>query len=265
MNKVVSEAEIKIHVPTLSNKLLEKVVKQINDNVEVYTLWKVVNTNALKRIGFSDHGPVHFQIVSNVALRFARILTKNKIEMSVVRDFGLTNDHAEVVIFLASILHDVGMSVARDGHEEFSLFIVNNLLREILNFMSIEERTIVISETLHAIISHRDDGKPVTIEAGIVRIADALDMTKGRSRIPVEQGVIGIHAISAAAINKVDINEGGKVPVQISIEMNNSSGVFQIDDLLKSKIKGSGLEKYIEVKAYIKGGKEDNLIKEFSL
>ncbi len=265
MTKVVSEAEIKIHVPTLNNKLLEKVVKQINSNKEVYTLWKVVNTNALKRIGYSDHGPVHFQIVSNIALRFARILNKRGVEMSVVKDFGLTNDYAEVVIFLASILHDTGMSVAREGHEEFSLFIVNNLLREILNFMPIEERTIVISETLHAIISHRDNGKPVTVEAGIVRIADALDMTKGRSRIPVEHGEIGIHAISAAAINKVEIDEGKKVAVQINIEMNNSSGVFQIDDLLKSKITGSGLEKYIEVSAYIKGGKEENLIKEFTL
>lgn len=265
MDKVISEAEVKIHVPTLGNKLLTKVVKKINDNKEVYALWKVVNTNALKRIGFSDHGSVHFQIVSNISLRFARILAKHKVQMSVTKDFGLDNDYAEVVIFLASILHDVGMSVARDGHEEFSLFIVNNLLREILKFMPVEKRTIVISEVLHAIISHRDDGKPVTVEAGIVRISDALDMSKGRSRIPYEKGEIGIHAISAAAINKVEILEGKEVPIEIGIEMNNSSGVFQIDELLKSKIKGSGLEKYIQVKAYIKDGKEDNLIKEFTL
>lgn len=265
MNKVVSEADIKIHVPTLSNKLLERVVKQINENTEVYTLWKVVNTNALKRIGFSDHGPVHFQIVSNIALRFLRILVKNKVEMSIVRDFGLTNDHSEVVVFLASILHDVGMSVAREGHEEFSLFIVNNLLREILSFMPTEERVIVTSEVLHAIISHRDDGKPKTVEAGIVRISDALDMTKGRSRVPYEGGAIGIYSISESAINKVEINEGEKTPITVNIEMNNSAGIFHIDELLKNKIKGSGLEKYIEIKARMKAGGEKNLIKEFSL
>lgn len=265
MDKVNIGSDIKIHVPIQGNKLLEKVVEEINSNKEVYTLWKVVNTNALKRIGFSDHGPVHFQIVSNIALRFARILKKRKVNMSITRDFELPYDYAEVVIFLASILHDAGMSVAREGHEEFSLFIVNNLLREILKFMSIEERTIVISEVLHAIISHRENGKPVTVEAGIVRIADALDMGEGRGRIPYTQGTINIYSISDVSVSDVSIKEGKDKPVEIDIEMNNSAGIFQVDELLKNKIKGSGIEKYIQVRAFIKGGKEKNLIKDFRL
>ena len=33
--------------------------------------------------------------------------------------------------------------------------------------------------------------------------------------------------------------------------MNNSAGVFQVDDLLATKLRGSGLEDYIEVVARI--------------
>lgn len=265
MDKVNIGSDIKIHVPTQGNKLLERVVKEINSNQEVYTLWKVVNTNALKRIGFSDHGPVHFQIVSNIALRFARILKKNGVEMTLTRDFGLGNDYSEVVVFLASILHDVGMSVAREGHEEFSLFIVNDLLKEVLSFMPTEERVIITSETLHAIISHRDNGEPITIEAGIVRIADALDMGEGRGRIPYTEGTINIYSISDVAVSDVSIKEGKEKPVEIDIQMNNSAGIFQVDELLKNKIKGSGLEKYVQVRAFVKNGEEKNLIKDFVL
>ena len=46
----------------------------------------------------------------------------------------------------------------------------------------------VAAEAMHAIIAHRRRGDPLTIEAGIVRIADALDMAQGRSRIPFESG-----------------------------------------------------------------------------
>lgn len=265
MDKKVLGSEVRIHVPVKKNKILEEVLSLVNENKEIYTLWKVINTNALVRLGYSDHGPVHFQIVSNIALRLSRILVKRGIKMSITKDYGLSNDYAEVVIFLASILHDAGMSVAREGHEEFSLFIVNNLLRELLSFMDIETRTIVVSETLHAIISHREGGRPVSIEAGIVRVADALDMGEGRSRIPYDQGSINIYSISDAAVSEVIIKEGKKTPLQITIEMNNSAGIFQIDELLKGKIKKSGLEKYIEVKAHIKPGGEKNLIKNYTL
>ncbi len=254
---------ITIHVPLNGNKLLERCVKAVNKNEEIYALWKVINVNAIERLGMSDHGIVHVQIVANIALRLARILAKNKVEMSVTKDFGLSHNHAELIIFLASILHDTGMSISREDHETYSLFLSNMLLKEILNFLPLEEKTIVISEILHAIISHRKGGKPETFEAGIVRVADALDMSEGRSRIPYEAGNIGIHSISAAAINKVEIEEGEDVPIQIHIQMNNSSGIFQVDELLKSKLKGSGIEKYVAVRAYIREDKEKKLIKEF--
>ena len=254
-----------IHIPTAENALLEKIVELINTNEEVQTLWKVMNVNAIDRLGMTDHGPVHFQIVSNIALRLCRILKSNKVEMSITKNFGLSSDYAEVVIFLASLFHDFGMSIERDGHEEFSLILSNTILRETLAFMPTSERVIVTSEVLHAIISHRSGGNPLTIEAGIVRVADALDMSKGRSRIPYEAGKVDIHSVSAAAIENIEIEEGVKKPIQITISMNNSAGVFQVDELLKKKLKGSGIEQYVEVKAVLLRETEKSLVKEFSL
>jgi metal-dependent HD superfamily phosphatase/phosphodiesterase len=47
------------------------------------------------------------------------------------------------------------------------------------------------------------DGEPLALEAGILRVADALDMAKGRSRIPFEAGSVSMHSLSAAAIDEV--------------------------------------------------------------
>ncbi|OGG26221.1 phosphohydrolase [Candidatus Gottesmanbacteria bacterium RIFCSPLOWO2_01_FULL_39_12b] len=255
--------EIKIHVPSENNPLMEKALEAVNDNMEIATLWKIINVNAIERLGMTDHGPVHFQIVSNIAVKFVRMLVKSGLKMSITENYDLSDKYAELVVLLAGLFHDLGMSINRDGHEEFSLILSNNLLHQILDFLPVEEKTIVISETLHAIISHRSGGTPVTIEAGIVRVADALDMSKGRSRIPYESGKVDIHSVSAAAIDNVEITKGSEKPIQLNITMNNSAGIFQLDELLKKKIVGSGIEKYISVRAFIDQKTEKKLLKEY--
>jgi uncharacterized protein len=121
------------------------------------------------------------------------------------------------------------------------------------------------AEVLHAIIAHRSGGKPLTIEAGVVRVADALDMAKGRSRIPFAAGSTSIHSVSAAAIESIHIETGVNKPVRIRIEMSNSAGVFQLDQLFREKLKGSGLEPYIELEALIEGEQEKRILTSFSL
>ena len=238
-------SHIDIKVPAYHNDLLKQVLQIINEDVEIKTLWRVSNINAIDRLGMTDHGIVYFQIVANIALRLARILEKNKVTMSVSNNYGLSNDHAELIILLASLFHDLGMTISRAGHEEFSLILANSILHRILDFLPVDERTIVISETLHAIIAHRSGGDLYTIEGGIVRVADALGMSQGRSRIPYEAGKMDIHSVSAAAINKVEILEGEVRPIQINIYMNNIAGIFQVDELLRRKLLGSGIENYV--------------------
>jgi uncharacterized protein len=267
-----STSQIKINVPTNGNLLLEKVVTQINLNREIKTLWRIINVNAIERLGFTDHGPTHFNLVANYGLQIARILEKKGITMSIVHDFGLTNDHAEIVIFLACIMHDLGMSIHRVNHEQFSLFMARDFLKEVLGFMTIEDRTVVISETLHAIISHShgSEGETSTIEGGIVRIADALDMSKGRSRIPYRMGKIDIHSVSANAIESVGVNEGPETssgrskPIEIKIVMTTEAGVFQVDDFTTEKLQASKLSKYIDVTSYLKENGVERVYKDYT-
>ncbi len=261
-----SLSQIKISVSTEGNKILEEVVKRINGNDEIKTLWKIINVNAIDRLGYTDHGPAHFQIVANYGLQIAGILTKKGIKFSVVTDFGLTNDHAETVIFLGCIMHDLGMSIHRINHEIFSLFMARDFLKEILSFLPIEEQTVVISETLHAIISHSHGsaGKTSTVEGGIVRIADALDMSKGRSRIPYKMGRIDIHSVSANAIRSVEVGEGKEKPVEIRIKMTTEAGVFQVDDFIEEKLSVSGLAKHVDVKSFLLEEGRERLYKDYN-
>ena len=45
------------------------------------------------------------------------------------------------------------------------------------------------------------------------------------------------------------IEAGDEKAVQMEIAMNNSSGLFQIDELLATKLRGSGIEEHVEVVA----------------
>ena len=74
-----------------------------------------------------------------------------------------------------------------------------------------------------------------------------------------------IYSVSAAAIDKVEIAEGEDKPIQINILMNNSAGLFQVDELLKKKLIGSGIEEYVTVRALIERRREKKLLKEFEI
>jgi len=153
--KPPKQSKREISLTVQDNPLLTQILEIVNANIEVQTLWKVVNIHAVKRLSMTDHGPIHFQIVAQNALKLLQIFENKGIKPSIVTDFKMTQDHAEVVVLLASLFHDLGMSVHRKGHEEFSVVLSDRLLHEILAFLPTEERTIIISEVLHAIISHR--------------------------------------------------------------------------------------------------------------
>ena len=98
-----------------------------------------------------------------------------------------------------------------------------------------------------------------------MRVADALDMAKGRSRIPFEAGQQNIHALSNCAIDEVRISAGEDKAVRVEIAMNNSAGIFQVDELLGTKLRGTPLEQHVEVVARIEGEHERRLLEVFRL
>jgi len=253
-------------VPFRNNVKLKKVVEEVKGDAELQTLWRCSNVMAIDRMGYTDHGPTHVKIVANSALQLLRILVKRGIVPSIVKHYDMKNEDAEIVVVLGSIFHDLGMSVIRRRHELFSTMLAWSFIHKLLRTIySDEERAIIGSEVLHTIVSHERPNKPLTIEAGIVGVADALDMEEGRARIPFEAGKVDIHAVSALSIQRVEILEGREKPVTIKITMSNSAGVFQIDELLKPRIENSGLQGYIHVIAEITGEKERKIIEKFEI
>src|SRR5437764_2353827 len=213
--------QMRINVPVRGNRNLRTLVERVNDDKPLKAWWHVANVNAVARMEINDHSWVHIQIVANIALKLLRQLTKHSVEPAMVTDYGMTRDDAEVVVALTALTHCVGMSVHRKGHEDFSLFLAEPKLRELLVGIYDEpDLTVVVSEVLQGIISHRADGEPLTVEAGILRVADALDMEQGRSRIAFEGGRVGLHSLSAAAIEEVVVSDGEAKPIRISITMN---------------------------------------------
>ncbi len=265
---VTPEAAIepaRVRVPTRGNRRLETLLDGVNADLELRTWWHMAQV-ASERLGMSDHSWVHVQIVLNIALRLLRLLARAGIEPVMVTDHAMGRRDAEVVVAAGALLHDVGMSIHRADHEAYSLFLAERKLRELLEDAYPEpERTVIVSEALHAIIGHRRRGEPYTLEAGVVRVADALDMAQGRSRVPVEAGRVGIHSLSAAAIDEITIDAGEELAVRVDVKMNNSAGIFQVDDLLATKIRGTPLEGHVEVVATIEGETEKRLLTEFRL
>jgi uncharacterized protein len=256
----------RVRAPTRGNRRLERLLDAVNADDQVKAWWLVSAVNATRRLGMSDHSWVHIQIVLNIGLRLARLLFRRGVTPSVVADYGMSERDAEVVIAAGCLLHCVGMSIHRDDHERYSLFLTADKLGSLLvDAYEEPERSIVVSEALHAIIGHRRKGAPFTVEAGIVRVADALDMARGRSRVPFEAGHQNIHSLSAYAIEEVKIMPGRDRAVRVEIEMSNSAGIFQVDELLATKLRGSGLEQHVEVIARIDAEHEQRLIPVFRI
>lgn len=254
------------NIPFRDNSKLKHVINEVKKDVKLQTLWRCANVMAIDRMGYTDHGPTHVKIVANSALKLLRILVDKKVVPSVVKHYGMKNEDAEVIVVLGSIFHDLGMTVIRDRHEMFGALLALGFIEKYLQpIYSEEDRTVICSEVLHAIVAHENPNKPLTLEAGIVRVADALDMEKGRARIPFQAGKVDIHSVSALSIERVSIQEGAEKPVTIRITMSNSAGVFQIDELLKPRIENSGLQNYIHVIAEITGEKESKIIEKFEI
>jgi hypothetical protein len=243
-----------IRVPANGHAKLAQFLDLVNTHEELIQLWKNANINAVDRSGMSDHGAVHVQIVANAAYKILRLLTQGGIPPDVVVNYGFDTDDAGVIVVGSALLHDIGMSVQRENHELYSVLIARDLLKSLLSpLYETTARTIITSEILHCIVAHQTDEVCLTVEAGAVKVADALDMTQGRSRIPFEAGQINIHAVSALAIESVNLSGGQAKPVHVDIHMNNYAGIFQLDELLKPKLRRSSIAPYVEISAFISG------------
>jgi metal-dependent HD superfamily phosphatase/phosphodiesterase len=247
------------------NRILKAIRGRVDKCPELNALWMCSNVIAVTRLGYSDHGMKHVEIVAGHSLKILRLLHDAGINPSCMRDYGLSYEDAEVIVFLGACLHDVGHSVHRDNHSQYSVWMAMPILERLLDgIYPRETMTIVSSEVLHCIAVHHKDCRPLTMEAGILRVSDALDMAHGRTRLWDDSASnSNIHAISARAIESVEVAKGTSKPLSINISMLGSAGVFQVDELLRPKLSGSGIQDYVQVE--VKVNCEKGLVSDFTL
>ncbi len=237
------------------NPLLKKALSLLEKSVEIQSYLQMANVNAVQRLMYNDHGPVHSRIVAGSALEIHGILLRKGFEPSVVRDGVGDVDDSRLVAMMGAYLHDIGNAVHRNLHYATGAAIASRFLPKLLwrIYGDWGKAYRLTAEILHCIFSHDESQYALSLEAGVVKIADGTDMAEGRARIPYRAGKSDIHALSAMAIRRVEIIEGGSRPVKIIVEMDNEAGIFQIEQVLGMKIKTSGIAHTVEVEARKQG------------
>jgi metal-dependent HD superfamily phosphatase/phosphodiesterase len=231
---------------------LNETLAFVENDDEIQAYLDAQNVNPVLRKGYNDHGSKHIEIVRNRALSLYDFLKRGSVDFNGAAQQGLDEADESVIVALAATIHDIGHVVHRDDHAYWSIPLAADLLDRVLDdlgFYDPAETVRMKGEILHAILCHHTEEDPLTTEAGVLRVADALDMEKGRSRMPYEKGGRGIDTVSSQAIQRVTLMQGDAVPVLVEIEMLNAAGVYQVDNLLKAKLRDSGLEDDIRIVA----------------
>ncbi|MFB6117694.1 HD domain-containing protein [Halosegnis sp.] len=245
---------------------LNEMLATLRSDSEVDAYLAAQNVNPVQRKGYNDHGCKHIEIVRNRALCLYDLLKRGGVEFDGAREQGLEQADEPVIIALAATLHDIGHVVHRDDHPYYSIPLAADILDRLLaSVYDTPEAVRVKGETLHAILCHHTEETPLTLEAGVVRVADALDMEQGRSRIPYERGGRGINTLSSQAIQRVTLEAGEDRPVLVEIEMSDAAGVYQVDELLNAKLAGSGLETSVRIVAVNTHETGDQLVERIEL
>lgn len=257
----------------LENKLLKmlegkarQTAQIIFDDNELQIMQEYANNVSIRRLGYNDHGPVHMRKATLNALTMFQLLEKKGIQFCLVKEEFAGIEESRIGVLLASMLHDLGMTITRDKHElislELAIPVINRILDQIYTPEEIQQKVAVKSIALEGIFGHMATQKIHSLEAGLVLIGDGCDMEEGRARITsmlLNKPRVGdIHKYSASAIKKVTISEGEEKPIRILVQMNQSVGLFQIEEVLITKIASSPIKPYIELYAQVR---EDELLK----
>lgn len=267
MSKKVSlgsgyELELPSSYIELKNKSEEEIEKSVSIYPKAYKLWKLMKDDpeinacwdiadfiAVAKLYYNDHGEIHAKVVTANALKMLDIILSHGILPDLMKERAGDEDDEHVVVLAGALLHDIGNQVHREIHPLHSTYLAIPILNRLLPNIYDDKEVMyeIRGHILHTIYAHGYKVKDLTMEASFIGIADGTDMTKGRGRLAFDTGNINIHTVSALAIEDVEIVKGSERPIEIRIYMNNSAGIFQVQETLAQKISGSPLEKYIDI------------------
>lgn len=244
----------------LKDSPLRELAEAALSDEELHAYQEYANVVSIKRLGFNDHGPVHMRKVVLNALTLADLLHRAGVPLSLEAEEVGNYGDSQTALFLAGMLHDIGMSVTRSNHEEFAVFLARPILDRLLALRypgDIRKRVIVGSVVTECITGHMGLIRINSLEAGILLIADGTDMEKGRARIPMmistDAKVGDIHKYSSSAIERIDIEKGDAKPIKITVHMSTNVGFFQVEEVLFPKLMMSPIKPFIELHAGVIG------------
>ncbi len=248
------EAERTIDKLVANRPKARKMWDLLKGDPEAKADWDMANYIAVSKLKYNDHGEIHAKIVAANALRMLTLLLDNGVPTSTLKEKAGDEDDVYLIVLAGALLHDIGNQVHRENHNVSSVYLAIPLLNRLLPKIYKDEQILyeIRGHILHCIYSHEFEILDLTEESALVGIADWTDMTKGRGRLAFDRGNVNIHTVSALSIEKVEIRQGEDVPIQILIHLNNSAGVFQIQETLAKKIIGRPLQNYCEVIAIAK-------------
>jgi metal-dependent HD superfamily phosphatase/phosphodiesterase len=225
---------------------------------EAIALWDLANYTAIGKLGYNDHGPLHARLTASAAVQLLDLLVAGGQVPDVVSTGVGDLDDATLVVVAAGMLHDVGNALHREGQARNGALLADPLLRRHLDRLSPDGRKAHLLRllALAAINSHDTAVPPLTFGAGVVAVADAVDMTAGRGQASFERGRIDIHTVSALAIDRVTIRAGTDRPAHIDIEMRSDAGLFQVQETLVRKLLRTPLADLVSVTACVGDGSQ---------
>ena len=218
---------------------------------EALAHWDMANYVTMRKLGYNDHGRVHAFITGAASLAITELLLEAGVRPDILESGVGDVDDVFLAVILGTMLHDIGNQIHRVGHEAHGVALALPILDRIMGplYPDAFKRTKVRSFILGAINCHDLNPPPLTLEAGITAVADGTDITKGRGRKAFALGSVDIHSISALAVDQVVIERGRDKPVLISVTMNNSGGIFQVEEVLAPKVIRTPMRRYVELRA----------------
>ncbi len=233
------------------NSRAVEIFERIMSDEELLSLIDHANTVAILRWGYNDHGVVHALITTRNAVKMAKILHDRGMKLNCESEIEASFDDGLAAIVMSAMMHDVGNMVTRTDHEMLSAITVRDRVEKILRDMKMDIR--LMSYVLEGIVCHMGRLKATSLEAKLISIADGLDMEEGRARIPYKLSGPDIHKFSALAIKRVEISHGAKKPIKITVEMSESAGTFQVEEVLMKKFRAAEFGKMAELYAKVNG------------
>jgi len=249
--KLIDEAHRAISADLAGYPRARAAYEALRGDPEALAHWDMANYVTMRKLGYNDHGRVHAFITGAASMAITELLLEAGVRPDILESGVGDVDDVFLAVILGTMLHDIGNQVHRVAHEAHGVALALPILDRIMGplYPDAFKRTKVRSFILGAIDCHDLNPPPLTLEGGITAVADGTDITKGRGRKAFALGSVDIHSISALAVDQVVIERGRDKPVLISVTMNNSGGIFQVEEVLAPKVIRTPMHRYVELRA----------------